>query len=73
MWHTIFHNIFSFGKLRVDFTPLPTIPYLVLCASENDSLTLPLTMDDVFKAVMNFHPLKAPWPDGLNPIFFQKF
>lgn len=36
-------------------------------------LTRPYTAEEVSKAVKQMHPLKSPGPDGMSPIFYQKF
>ncbi|KAK6131702.1 hypothetical protein DH2020_034499 [Rehmannia glutinosa] len=38
-----------------------------------DCLTQPYTIAEVVKAVKSMHPFKSPGPDGMSPIFFQKF
>lgn len=47
------------------------IPKLVT-SQMNDKLLAPITLAEVRFAVFNMGPLKAPGPDGLNGLFFQK-
>ncbi|KAL0413983.1 UNVERIFIED_CONTAM: hypothetical protein Sradi_1600000 [Sesamum radiatum] len=39
----------------------------------NQALAEPFTVDEVKKAVFGMYPLKSPGPDGMPPLFFQKF
>lgn len=39
----------------------------------NEDLTKAYTEDDVYKALMQMHRTKAPGPDGMSPVFFQKY
>lgn len=39
---------------------------------DRDFLSLPLTEIEIKKAIFQMKPLKAPGPDGLQPVFFQK-
>lgn len=39
----------------------------------NDQLSCPYSTDDIFLAVKQMHPMKASSPDGLPPLFFQKY
>ncbi|KAK6162202.1 hypothetical protein DH2020_002043 [Rehmannia glutinosa] len=38
-----------------------------------DCLTCPYSNAEVIKAVKHMHPFKSPGPDGMSPIFFQKY
>ena len=40
---------------------------------QNVMLTIELVKAEVGEALKQMEPLKAPRPDGLPPIFFQKF
>lgn len=39
----------------------------------NETLTMHYTEDEIRKAIKQMHPDKAPGPDGMTPIFYQKF
>lgn len=39
----------------------------------NEILTKPFTKEDVQTTIKHMHPAKAPGPDGMTPLFFQKF
>ncbi|KAL0408447.1 UNVERIFIED_CONTAM: hypothetical protein Sradi_1779100 [Sesamum radiatum] len=39
----------------------------------NESLLLPFTSDEITQALQQMDPLKSPGPDGMPPIFYQKF
>lgn len=39
----------------------------------NDVLTRPFSVDEVIRALKQLHQAKAPGPDGMTPLFFQKY
>lgn len=39
----------------------------------NEFLTDSFTVEEIRKAIKQMHPLKAPGPDGMPPLFFLKF
>ena len=39
----------------------------------NDQLSRKFTSEEVHKALQQMHPTKAPGPDGMSAIFFQKY
>ncbi|KAH9786028.1 reverse transcriptase domain-containing protein [Citrus sinensis] len=56
-----------------------TSAYIISCvatkitAAQNQELLEPFTAIDVRDALFSMHPDKSPGPDGMNPVFFQKF
>lgn len=42
-------------------------------AEMNEALTKTYKIEEVLKAIKQMHPAKAPGPDGMTPLFFQKF
>ncbi|KAL0298757.1 UNVERIFIED_CONTAM: hypothetical protein Sradi_6535500 [Sesamum radiatum] len=39
----------------------------------NDGLIRPFTLNEITRALHQMHLLKYPGPDGMSPIFFQKY
>ncbi|KAL0448876.1 UNVERIFIED_CONTAM: hypothetical protein Slati_1444000 [Sesamum latifolium] len=39
----------------------------------NPDLTRAFTPEEITRALNQMHPLKSPDPDGMSPIFFQKY
>jgi hypothetical protein len=54
-------------------TPHHHINCTKLTNEEKLLLDLPVSRVDIERAFKSFKPLKAPGPDGLHPVFFQKF
>lgn len=53
--------------------PLYFVPHPVLSFEDSNTISTRVTEADITRALFSFQPLKAPGPDGLHPIFFQKF
>ena len=68
-----FTDLYTIGLTT--FTPFAPQPdYLhTLSLATRDSLSENVSKSDIFKAIHSFNPLKSPGPDGLHPIFFQKY
>ncbi|KAL2937830.1 hypothetical protein RDABS01_021279 [Bienertia sinuspersici] len=45
----------------------------VITENMNRSLTRPFTKDEIHEALRQMHPSKAPGPDGMHAIFYQRF
>lgn len=68
-----FANIFSSTNpsvLDIETATLNIIP--LVDDSMNDILCAPYTENDIYKALFDMHPSKAPGPDGFTALFFQK-
>lgn len=44
-----------------------------ITAEMNDTLAKPYTREEVVKTIKQMHLAKAPGPDGMTPLFFQKY
>lgn len=42
-------------------------------AEMNELLMKPYTMEEVIKTLKQMHPAKAPGPDGMTPLFVEKY
>ena len=45
----------------------------VITSDQNEMLMSPVSVDEVKAAVFSMYPEKSPGPDGMNPIFYQKY
>ena len=45
----------------------------VVTSEINNMLLEEFTQEEVKKALFQMNPTKAPSPDGMNPLFFQKY
>ena len=45
----------------------------IITAEWNQMLLKPFTKDEIYAALQQMHPCKAPGPDGMHAIFYQRF
>ncbi|KAK6121388.1 hypothetical protein DH2020_044870 [Rehmannia glutinosa] len=68
-----FNSIFSTSSpLPQDMEQIISAVRTRIPADFAEDLERPFTSDEVKKAIFSMGPLKAPGPDGFQPIFFQK-
>lgn len=72
MIKTYFQNTFSKHGERDDTIVMSAIERRVT-PEMNEALAKPFTNADVVEAIKHLHPAKAPGPDGMTLLFFQKF
>lgn len=66
-----FNLLFAEDNLAsVDSIQFPLTPSLT--ERDNRNLCIPVSCYEVKKAVFSMKPLKAPGPDGFQPIFYKK-
>jgi len=51
----------------------PVVCENTLNLEDNDNIGRPLDKEEIKNAIFSFKPLKSPGPDGLHPMFFQKY
>ncbi|KAL5539433.1 hypothetical protein UlMin_045908 [Ulmus minor] len=69
-----FQDIFlSSSPSTSDFASVLSCVHPKVTTDMNNQLLRPFTSEDIKKALMDMNPTKAPGPDGLPAIFFQKF
>ncbi|KAL5574782.1 hypothetical protein UlMin_016481 [Ulmus minor] len=69
-----FQNIFSSSTPSMsDMDSVMSCVTPQVTREMNLQLIRPFTGDEVWRALMDMHPTKAPGPDGLPALFFQKF
>ena len=67
-----FDQLFSSSQPRVERELLDAITSKV-SEGRNATLTKDFHVGEVEKALKQMHPLTAPGPDGMPPLFFQQF
>lgn len=71
------HALSHFKNLYHDDSPAvwsyPTPGFPTLASDEIENLSLPVSEHEIHTAIFQMQPLKAPGPDGVHPLFFQKF
>ncbi|XP_027148760.1 uncharacterized protein LOC113749274 [Coffea eugenioides] len=67
-----FGNLFTSSNPEASTSIFQCIPQ-VITDHMNSQLIRPITELEVKKAVFSLHPNKAPGPDGMSSVFFQKF
>ena len=55
------------------FSPVIDAVETKVTAEMNDSLLQDFQPEEVHVALQQMHPIKSPGPDGMPPIFFQKY
>ncbi|KAL6138050.1 hypothetical protein ACLB2K_063336 [Fragaria x ananassa] len=65
-------SLFKTSNSTMDFEDLHGVPR-VITEEVNQSLMREVTAEEVWRALKQMHPSKAPGPDGLSPIFYQQF
>lgn len=60
-------HLFSSSNYKLYEVPHPTISF-----HEHSKITLLATIPEIHASLFSFKPFKAPGPDGLHPMFFQK-
>ena len=67
-----FDNLFTTGTCSQIDDCLNTMPYK-LTPEMQQELTCDFIAEEIKDALFQMGPTKAPWPDGMNAFFFQKF
>lgn len=67
-----FKNIYTTDLIKCEWTN-PTTCKNVISMEDRTSMGRPLEKDEIKNAIYSFKPLKSPRPDGLHPLFFQKY
>ncbi|KAL1223486.1 hypothetical protein V5N11_003543 [Cardamine amara subsp. amara] len=67
-----FHELFNSSISRDPSPIIRDIPMLVMSCM-NEALTRDITEEEVKKALFSLNPGKAPGPDGMTALFFQRF
>ena len=67
-----YNNLFT-SSSHSDFSELHQAIQPKVTLSMNQMLLKPFTGEEVRVALKQMHPLKAPNPDGMPPLFFQHF
>lgn len=70
VWY-YYNNLFSPNSPSMVPQCLQVFPKSV-SAEMNEALLVPISLEEVKKAIFNLGSLKAPSPDSLNGLFFQK-
>ncbi|XP_058776514.1 uncharacterized protein LOC131650817 [Vicia villosa] len=55
------------------YEPVLALIHPLISSTDNESLTAPLSKDELYMALSQMHPNKSPGPDGFNPAFYQNF
>lgn len=71
---TCFEDLFQASPQHLEATD-QILEATSRCISEvrNAKLMVPFTRDEIYAVVRSMHPTKAPGPNGMQAIFYQKY
>ena len=70
-----FHNIFTSSRPSITniHEVLQHVRYVISDDYCNQALMIPFTKDEIYVALQQVHPCRAPIPDGMLVIFYHRF
>lgn len=69
---TYFKKLYSLEDVETDTQSLPARGFVCLTNQEYTNLNKPFSAEEVEKSVRAMGSFKAPGPDGLQPVFYQR-